>query len=222
MGWRHQGPMDQSGKGERSVMSDLDGSALALVEQIHRKAPEYLDLLTAEKDADFEKAFDTLLEKAVSGLEANKKNFQNLDEIGLYGALALALTTPGLAVTQESYSNGHVDLTMQMNHCIPARKKLGEAKIYDGPAYHIKGLSQLLGRYTTGREGRGLLVIYFRKTNIAGLVKKLRARMDADFPCEQQGSTSDHILKWSFLSTHSLKCGNSQEVGHIGCNLYTD
>lgn len=203
-------------------MSDLADSAVALVERILRKAPEYLDLLTAETDSDFEKAFDALLEKALSGLEANKKNFEKLDEMGLSGALALALTTPGLAVTQESYSNGHVDLTIQANHCTPARKKLGEAKIYDGPEYHIKGLGQLLGRYTTGREGRGLLIVYFRKANIAGLVKKLRTRMDADLPCKQRGNTSDHILKWSFLSTHALKSGDNQEVGHIGCNLCTD
>ena len=203
-------------------MSDFASSAVTLIERIQRKAPEYLDLLTAETDGDFEKAFDALLERAVSGLEANKRNFEKLDEVGLSGALALALTSPGLAVTQESHSNGHVDLTIQADHCTPARKKLGESKIYNGPEYHVKGLDQLLGRYTTGREGRGLLIVYFQRANIAGLVKKLRARMDADLPCRQQGNTSDHILKWSFLSTHTLRSGENQEVGHIGCNLCLD
>src|SRR5439155_24827751 len=120
-------------------------------------------LLNAETDEQFERAFEALLEKAVAHLEKNKVNFSQLDEVGLSGVLAAGLSTPGLSVSQETHSNGHVDLTIEADHCTPARRKLGEAKIYDGPAYHVGGLEQLLGRYTTGREGRGLLVAYFRK-----------------------------------------------------------
>lgn len=203
-------------------MSDRHNSAWAFVEMLKRKAPEYLDLLTASTDTEFETAFDALLEKAVSGLEANKKNFETLNEDGLSAVLAMALTMPGLTVTRETHSNGHVDLTVIADRCFPARKKLGEAKIYDGLAYHVKGIEQLLGRYTTGREGRGLLIVYFRKKDIAGLVKKLREAMNVDRPCRQQGDTFDHTLKWSFLSTHTHSCGESLVVGHIGCNLYTE
>jgi hypothetical protein len=203
-------------------MSNARGSVLDLVEQIRRKAPEYLDLFTAENAEDFENAFNALLEKAISGLETNKKNFKALNEEGISGALALALNAPGLSVRQETNSNGHVDLTIEADHCVPARTKLGEAKIYNGPKYHFEGLEQLLSRYTTGREGRGLLIVYFRKTDIAGLVKKLRKTMDAEQPCQQQGPTNDHMLKWSFLSIHAHSCGENLEVGHIGCNLYID
>src|SRR5438552_886085 len=125
-----------------SSVRDND-TALALVETLKRKAPEYLDLFTAQTDADFEKAFDALLEKSVAGLEINKSNFANLDEETLSAILALALSTPGLSVTQECHSNGHVDITIIADHCVPARKKLGEAKIWDGPEYHIKGIKQL-------------------------------------------------------------------------------
>ena len=128
---------------------------------------------------------------------------------------------PGLTVTRETHSNGHVDLTIEADHCTPTRQKLGEAKIYDGPAYHFKGLEQLLGRYSTGREGRGLLIIYFRKPNITGLVQNLRKQMDISHPCKQQGNTADHVLKWSFLSAHAHDCGDNLEVSHIGCNLCT-
>lgn len=203
-------------------MNSLDNSAASLVERIKRKAPEYLDLLTAQTEEDFEKAFDTVLEKAVASLEANKKNFKELDEVALSGALAMALSIPGLTVSQEAHSNGHVDLTIVADHCMPARKKLGEAKIYDGPEYHLQGLSQLLDRYTTGRESRGLLIVYFRKKNILNLVKKIRERMDSDHPCKQQGKTIDHAIKWSFFSTHRLTSGDDHEVGHIGCNLCTE
>jgi hypothetical protein len=201
-------------------MSRDTGSACDLVEMIRRKAPEYIDLLTAQTDMDFEKAFDALLEKAVTHLETNKKNFKALGEEGLTGVLAAALSVPGLSVSQETHSNGHVDLTIEADHCTPVRKKLGEAKIYNGPSYHVKGLEQLLGRYTTGREGRGLLIVYFRRAGISNLVQKLRDTMDEGLPLNQQGPTENHTLKWSFVSTHAHSCGEDLQVGHIGCNLF--
>jgi hypothetical protein len=193
-----------------------------LIELIRRKAPEYVDLLTAETDADFERAFDAILQIAVTHLEANRMKYKELDEEGLSSVLVAALSIPGLLAARETYSNGHVDIMIEAPLCLPARKKLGEAKIYDGPVYHFKGLEQLLGRYTSGREGRGILIIYFRKSDIAGLVKKLRRKMDNDLPLDQQGNTADHLLKWSFLSTHAHSCGENLQVGHIGCNLYTE
>src|SRR4051812_25259471 len=113
------------------------GSVFALVDKIKRKAPEYLDLLTAQTEAEFDCAFEAILEKAVLKLESNKRNFRELDEEGLSAALALAVSIPGLVVTQEPNSNGHVDLVIEANHCVPARRKLGEAKIYKGPEYHV-------------------------------------------------------------------------------------
>ena len=134
-------------------MINNEDSYHALIEQLRRKAPAYIDLLTAETDDEFESAFEVVLDSAVRLLEKNKTSFQKLDEVGLSGVLAGALSIPGLTVTQESHSNGHVDLTIEADHCLPARIKLVEAKIYDGAAYHVKGLEQLLGRYK--RVGKG-------------------------------------------------------------------
>jgi hypothetical protein len=200
-------------------VSNGSSTLLDFIDQIQRKAPEYIDLLVADTDSSFEAAFAAILEKAVHSLETNGKNFSPLDEEGLTAVLALALTIPGLTVTQETNSNGHVDLTVVADHCVPMRKKLGEAKIYDGPEKHLKGLAQLLGRYTTGREGRGLLISYVKKSGIAQIVTKLREKMDADKPLLQQGSTSDLPIKWAFLSCHDHSCGEVLEVGHISCNL---
>ncbi len=203
-------------------MSTQEDTLLTLLEECKRKAPEYYDLLSSRNDAEFEKAFDAHLEQAASQLESNKKDFKELDENGLSGALTMALSIPGISATRETNTNGHVDITIVADHCTPMRKKLAEAKIYDGPEYHFKGLQQLLGRYTTGREGRGLLIVYFRKQNIAGLVQKLREKMDTDLPVSQQGATTDHTIKWSFLSKHAHSCGDTLEVGHVGCNLYIE
>jgi hypothetical protein len=201
----------------------LDGNSLFdLVQLMREKAPEYVKLVTAQSEAEFDVAFDAMLERAISSLEQNSKNFQSLDEVGLSGCLALALSMPGLSVTQEAHSNGHVDITIDMDHCCPIRRKLGEAKIYNGPEYHVQGLGQLLKRYTTGREGRGILIVYVRKQNISGLMNKIREKMDAEHPCQQQGDTVDHAFKWSFLSRHAHSCGDVLDVSHVGCNLYND
>ena len=195
-------------------------SAAELFERIKRKAPAYLDLLTAETDEEFEDAFTVILDSAVHHMEKNKKNFQNLNEEGLSGVLSGALSIPGLTVTQETNSNGHVDLTIEADHCTPARIKLGEAKIYSSPSYHIKGIGQLLGRYTTGRETPGLLINYVRKPDIKAIMAKLKAEMDKKLPENQTGPCEDHVLKWSLFTKHKHSSGEVISIGHIGFNLH--
>jgi hypothetical protein len=202
------------------VITDKN-SLFTLVETLRQKSPAYLDLLSADTDSSFAEALETLVEIGVSHLEKNKDHFQTLDEEGLSAVLAGTITTYGVVVTQESHSNGHVDLTIEVLYRTPLRRSLAEAKIYNGPEYHLQGLEQLLNRYTTGREGRGFLVVYVRKRDIAALVKKLRDRMDADRPCQQQDVTAEHRVKWWFLSAHTHSSGERLEVSHIGCNLYS-
>ncbi|MBS0123350.1 hypothetical protein [Thetidibacter halocola] len=187
-----------------------------------KKSPDFVDLICASTDDQFDKAFDAFVEGAVEHLEVNKKNFATLNEVGLSGVFTASLKIPGVSVCQEAHSNGHVDITVHLNYCTPVRKKLFEAKIYGGPSYHISGLEQLLSRYTTGREGRGVVLSYVKNKNIAQLVKSVRAKMDEDLPCSQQGHTSDHTLKWSFLSHHAHSCGEELAVAHVSCNLFLE
>lgn len=203
-------------------MVAIEDSVFALYEQAKKKAPSYFRLLGANTDSEFDDALDAVLQEAICQIEQNGKNFYRLDENALTSILSMALSMPGLLVKTEGYSNGHVDIVIEAEHCSPKRRKLGEAKIYRGPAYHVSGLNQLLNRYTTGREGRGLLIVYVRQQNIAGLIKGIRDRMDADLPCNQKGPTIDHSLKWSFLSTHAHSCGEDLQVSHIGCNLFVN
>lgn len=201
-------------------MSIKKGSGADLAKRLRRLGPECIDLMTARTDAEFEEAFDALLRQAVEHLEQNKTLFKSLNEDGLSGVLAGNIGNFGVTASREKHSNGHVDITIEVGICQPTRRLLGEAKIYRGPEYHVKGLEQLLGRYTTGREGRGLLIVYVRKKNIAGLVGKLREKMDDDLPMKQKGKTVEHnSLKWSFISTHTHSCGDDLPVSHIGCNL---
>ncbi len=203
-------------------MNSPSGSALEFVELLKAKAPEYLALFAAQTEQDFDNAFEVLLEKAVAGLERDKAKLADLDEDGLSAVLGLALMVPGLTVTRQTYSGGHVDLTIELQYGYPMRRKLAEAKIYDGPMYHVKGMQQLHGRYTTGREGRGLVIEYVRSAGIAKLFEKLRETLDADLPLQQKAPTKSHPMKWAFISVHGHSCGDDLEIGHIGCNLYIE
>jgi hypothetical protein len=200
-------------------MSDGSSTLYDLADRLRQFSPEHLDVFASLSDDEFQLTFDALLGKALDGMEKNKKNFQSLDEPALSGVLALAMTVPGLSVTQEENSNGHADLTFDSYHLGIARRILGEAKIHDGPKYHFDGLKQLLG-YMTGRELRGLMVVYMKKPNGSVLMQKVRDTMDADKPEEQQGPTQNHALKWAFDSNHLHPCGDSMRVSHVACNLF--
>jgi hypothetical protein len=205
--------------GAVKVIADKDTLAY-YAQLIQRKAPEYFDLFTAGTEREFEDAFTALLQEAVAHLERNSVNFKSLGEVPLTAVIVAFLNVPGLKVTQEAHSNGHVDITIFADHCVPARRKLGEAKIYSSPSYHEKGIKQLVGRYSTGREIRGLLLNYVRKADIAEVITNLRDSLDKKLPEKQKGATQDHKLKWSFSSVHEHSSGEDLAVDHVGCNLY--
>lgn len=195
------------------------GTLYDLAEHLRLRSPEHLDLFASLNEEEFQIAFDSLLGKALAGMEESKANFQSLDEPGLSAVLRLALNVPGLSVSLEQYSNGHADLTFESYRMGIARRILGEAKIYDGPQYHIDGINQLLG-YMTGREIRGLMVVYMRKADGVKLMKKVQDVMDTNKPSSQQGLTTAHPLKWCFDSLHNHPCGEDIRVSHVMCNLY--
>lgn len=74
--------------------------------------------------------------------------------------------------------------------------------------------------YMTGRELRGLMVVYMKKANGSGLMKKVRDAMDADAPAGQQGKTTGHRLKWAFNSEHLHPVGDTIRMSHVACNLF--
>ena len=198
----------------------MNGTADEIVDALKRKAPEYLDLVTAKTEAEFNAAFDHLLELAVRRLEASKSDYVTLGENALNRTLAGFVNCPGLTVTAETHTNGHVDLTFSAVHSSPIWTKLGEAKLYDGPAYHIKGLEQLLTRYATGRDSTGLMVCYVRVENIAAKLQSIREKMDLNRPVVQTAATYDGNKKWTFRSEHKHSSGEVIDVSHVGVNLY--
>jgi hypothetical protein len=192
------------------------------IELTKKLSRETLDLITAESEEDFDKAFDNWLTQAIAKLEANKLNYESLDENGLSAVLAASLSTGEISVTQEQNSNGHVDLTVKLNNSSPQRTKLGEAKIWRGKEYHVKGLDQLLNRYTTGRESRGFVISYVKQKDIKGLFESLRNYIDEEKPFDLDDVCKDHNVRWAFISIHKHNSGELTPICHIGCNLYLE
>lgn len=181
---------------------------------------ETIDMVTSTTDEEFDSAFDNWLIQAVAKLEKDKNEFKDLSEDALSSILAAALSTPEISVTREQNSNGHVDLTAKLNNASPQRIKLGEAKIWRGKEYHVKGLDQLLNRYTTGRECRGFVVSYVRLKDIKALFEDLRKYIDKSKPFNLEGLCLDNNIKWSFLSKHKHSSGELVGICHLGCNLH--
>ncbi len=201
-------------------MTAIDNSLLSLVEQLRRNAPELIGLLCSRNEEEFDKSLEGVLQRAVDHLEKNASLLAGLREEGISAYLVAFLNMPGLRAIQEAHSNGHVDITVEAEHYTPIRRRLGEAKIYDGPLYHVEGLEQLVGRYLTGREGGGFLVEYVRQPGIERLVEKLRSYMNVERPCSQEGDCADSDIDWAFSSNHHHDSGSLLRVLHLNCNLH--
>lgn len=202
-------------------MSDSGASLKVFVEALTRAQR---DLVTARTAAEFNAAFSSVVLDAVRLLEKDSKNLGGLNEDGLSTVLAGFVNgTNILTVTREESSNGHVDLTFKAALCKPPREVLGEAKIFKYYNWHESGLSQLVNRYSTGREDRGLLLEYVKKPGIKDHMGKLRSQLDKKKPCNQVTDCSDHenVTRWSFCSKHTHSSGEEIEVWHFGCNLHS-
>jgi hypothetical protein len=202
-------------------MSADTNTLYALVEILKRQAPEVLDLALAKTEEDFCVVFDRLMERAVMHLEKNAGNFAHWDEVAMSAVLTAFFNgMPGMSVVQEGHSNGHVDLTIEVRLVSPVQRRLAEAKIEKGPAYHEKGLEQLLTRYVTGREQSSWLILYVDHPNIKGRMQTLRDNLDTKRPLKQMAACTPHSIKWAFVSAHEHLSGEVIRVSHVGCNLH--
>lgn len=198
-------------------------SVAALIDYGEKKFPDaFIKILCSLNDTEFDEALEGILEKAVDYLEKNANFYAEDKEDKITSVLVAYLSFPGLRTTQQAHSKGHVDITIESEQSPPIRRRLGEAKIYDGPKYHVDGLDQLVSRYMTGREGFGILIEYVKKPGIKNLVEKLKEFMDKNKPCIQDGIAQDHFIRWAFYTKHQHNSGEIIRVVHLNCNLYQD
>lgn len=193
-------------------------SLYEVTEYLLKSDPSYRLFMSGDEQ-DFNKGIEYVLVKVINQLETEANHFLNDSEEKLSAMIAIALNNQFISVTRESHNRGHVDISI-ISKLPPIRRRLGEAKIYGGPVYHVQGLSQLIDRYSTGRETFGFILEYVKKPNIKELVEKIRKHLDNELPCKQVSKTEDHSTKWAFSSYHKHSSGEVIEVLHLNCNLY--
>ena len=187
--------------------------------------PEFIKTLFDNNacDEEFNNALERIIEAAIVSMEENVKDFDpnhQMSENGLSSVLASEIKMPGINVHRETNSNGHVDLTIEVESSLSGRKRLGEAKIWKGPSYHLDGLDQLLNRYATGRCDSGFMFAYVREAKIKEKFEGLKIKMDQESPCEQTEDSQPHpFAKWTLVSKHQHRSGETLRVVHFGCNL---
>ncbi|MFJ2995690.1 hypothetical protein [Pandoraea sp. NPDC087047] len=182
--------------------------------------PGLRGILEADNSEEFDQYLEQYIEQCVSVMEAEAHYLNGDCEEKLSAYLAASLRHPGLCVQRESYSNGRVDLTIRQEGVIGGQQRLAEAKIYNGPVYHVKALEQLIKRYSTGRMRTGYVFEYVKKKGIATLVQGLREHADKNKPLDQYGDTAAHGMKWAYESMHIHSSDDRLRVVHVGVNLF--
>jgi hypothetical protein len=182
--------------------------------------PGLRGVLESSETEAFDHYLERHIEQCVGDMEAEAHHLIEDSEEKLSAYLAAALRHPGLGVQRESYSNGRVDLTIWQDGVVGGQKRLVEAKIYDGPVYHVEALEQLIRRYSTGRMRTGYVFEYVKKKGIATLVKRLRDHADKTKPLAQHGNTAAHAMRWAYESHHLHTSDELFRVVHVGVNLF--
>ncbi|HZE70017.1 MAG TPA: hypothetical protein VE135_10895 [Pyrinomonadaceae bacterium] len=198
----------------------MENDANSLLAYFDLTSKPAIGLFCARSEEEFDRCLESILERAVDHIEKNANFLCEQREEGISAYLVAYLNIPGvIRAIQEAHSNGHVDITVEAEHHVPIRRRLGEAKIYNGASYHVKGLEQLLQRYMTGREGGSFLVEYVKLAGIASLVQKLREYLDSNLPCSQDGACENSDIRWAFSSKHLHRSGELLRVLHLNCNV---
>jgi hypothetical protein len=124
----------------------------------------------------------------------------------------------GYNATHDAYSKGHADITVTQDNFV----WLGEAKIHKDYEWVLKGLKQLLGRYTTGREYGSGLLIYIRGSNASAVLDEWRRRLEKGNECDlKRTEDADKAEKLAFWSIHTHEgCGLAIRTKHLGVSLY--
>jgi vacuolar-type H+-ATPase subunit H len=203
--------------------NDIDNLA-DLVDELATRIPEattLLKLLISNTDDEFDELLERIFEDAIDHIERNANHLvdDNEEKISAYLSARLSILDI-LWATQETHCNGHVDITILGRSRSGLRRRLCEAKIYDGPKNHIEGLEQLINRYATGREGLGFIIEYVKKQKIKELVVTMRSYLDQNKPCSQDGESKDHRIRWAFITNHEHSSGDNFRVLHLNCNLF--
>jgi hypothetical protein len=119
---------------------------------------------------DFLKCLYKDLDQIVDLIQENRELRQNDSEDRLTVEIVGHLKQLSYTAFHDPKIGGHVDILVQKKRF----KWLGEAKIYNGPAYLWQGFQQLCTRYSTGdsNQSHGGIIVYFKNGNVRNFMSR--------------------------------------------------
>jgi hypothetical protein len=163
---------------------------------------------------------------AATQLEDARGHLKDLKEDALTHMLLgyVRATYPG--ATREAHANGHVDIFLSHPSRLGNVLK-GEAKVINGNGFtwYSQGLTKLVKKYCSGREGLALLVAYCRRTDMYKVMSDFRERMAKEKIAgfQMHVPTTDPFAstlpRTPFLTSHESS-GAALVVVHLWLNLF--
>jgi hypothetical protein len=161
-------------------------------------AKDYLDALARD------------IQTAVKRLESKASKYHRDDEEKLTGFIAERLEAQGHQAECEADNNGHVDLKVTKPQL--GVLYLAEAKIHTSYPKNVKGMLQLLTRYSSGKDPLAGFLLYIRSPGAKRIVDTWRSKVR----CKRLSCTNvTSVLRPGYFeSTHKHTSGHELSVGH--------
>lgn len=119
------------------------------------------------------------LDTVIRDLEESSSVRQQDEEDRITVDIVAQLRRAGYDASHDTYTKGHVDIRVAQDSFV----WLGEGKIHRDYDWLFKGMNQLLGRYTTGREEGAGILIYIKGKNAKAVLEEWRKRLVLGHPC---------------------------------------
>jgi hypothetical protein len=184
-----------------------DEELLRLIEILHPETGEvFVERLYKELGA------------VIRDIEGSASLRQNDGEDRITIDVITSLRRSGYNATHDAYSKGNADITVAQDYFV----WLGEAKIHHSYDWLLKGLKQLLGRYTTGREDGSGLLVYIKGSNAKAVLDEWRRRLENGNECNLKGTEdAQQPEKLAFWSIHAHEgSGLELRTKHLGVSLF--
>ena len=170
---------------------------------------------------EFVKALYRELRSAIRYLEGMAEQLGGDGEEKITSILIASMRGFGFKLTAETRHRGHVDLTAHPE-LDESYQWLAEAKVFKGSYEKLtKGMKQLLGRYSSGRDPDAGMIVYMPTEKLVKRLRTWRQRVEAD-PVEACTSCKDCGDPFGFVSSHPHSSGSDVRVRHFWANLYFD
>lgn len=156
-----------------SMLDQFNGSLeyIAAFEDLVPEIGDFASRLLIKNYQDFINRLYVNIDKIISELQKNPEILQHDSEDRLSISIKSSLNSMGYKASHDQKIGGHCDLIVEGRY---NWIWIGEAKIYNGYQYLMKGFNQLTTRYSTGdlNQNHGGLIIYIKKLNAAEIMNK--------------------------------------------------